>query len=179
MNRLLPFMLFLIAIGIAVAVSLWPMLHEDRGAPAAEEALERADVRPAALREPVAAEVPGGAVSPIEVGPQRAPGAKPRASSGSLVQGLDGRKLFQPEGATVEFRLFAPGERNEKGYPSGVLPDGSYVYYNIPTTVTRNGHAVESLNTVVVNPLTGSREVTPFEGTLPRTEVPAGAHERR
>lgn len=69
-----------------------------------------------------------------------------------LVVGLDGLELRQPKDSAASFGIFRPGERNELGLPTGVLPDGRWVFYNVPTTVTREGRSVESLNRYLARP---------------------------
>jgi hypothetical protein len=74
----------------------------------------------------------------------------------------------QPSSELPLFHLFAEGERNDLGHPSGVLPDGSYVHENMPVTVDRGGRKVEILTRVRSTKLAGEVIETPDGPVLPK-----------
>lgn len=70
---------------------------------------------------------------------------------------LDGTVVKQPAARLGDFELFAEGERNTEVKPSGILPNGRWVYENVPYSLDQNGTQVEVL-----------RRITAPEGERPR-----------
>ncbi|MCB9892252.1 MAG: hypothetical protein H6833_11430 [Planctomycetes bacterium] len=170
-NAALLLLLLLVAAGAAVFWFLrsTPATHEPAEPPKKAHARAEEPERPATASPVVPSRPSGETVDPPTTNPPAArptlPTDEPRydASGDRIVIGLDGLELRQPKDANVAFGIFREGERNELGLPTGVLPDGSWVYYNIPTTVTQNGKTIETLNRYLATPA-GGRLVDPETG---------------
>ena len=135
----------------------------------AEAAAQRAATAPRA----------GDSTAP-EVAPPASSGSTPPASAPrkptvrELPNGdrevtlLDGLVVLQPSAELEKFHLFAAGERNELGHPSGVLPNGSYAYENMPVTVDQGGRKVEILTRVVLSKVAGEVVEGPDGPVVPK-----------
>jgi hypothetical protein len=134
------------------------------------EARQRAE----APRDEAPRPVPEAAapLTPLAAQPSATPTSPRRPSARELPNGdrevtlLDGTVVIQPLAEREKFALFAEGERNDLGLPSGVLPDGSYLYENMPVTVDQRGRRVEILTRARASKVAGGV----VEGEVPPTD---------
>ncbi|MBK9388131.1 MAG: hypothetical protein IPN34_25210 [Planctomycetes bacterium] len=133
----------------------------------ATEAAKRAPTAPRAS-EAAVPQVPPLASSTPPAGARRKPTVRELPNGDREVTLLDGLVVLQPFAELHRFHLYAEGERNELGHPSGVLPDGSDVHENMPVTVDQRGKKVEILTRVRSTKLAGEVIETPDGPVLPK-----------
>lgn len=96
------------------------------------------------------------------------PKVKELANGDREVTLLDGLVVIQPYAERESFVLLRAEEPNLLGRPSGVLPDGSYICENIPTTIRWEGHEIETLQRVRCSKIEGPIVDTEGAGQTPR-----------
>ena len=118
----------------------------------ARHLLEEATQRAASSAPPKVVSAPR-ATPPTDANPPavapRKPAVRELPNGDREVTLLDGLVVLQPSSQLHLFHLYAEGERNELGHPSGVLPNGSYVHENMPVTVDQGGRKVEILTRAI------------------------------
>lgn len=144
---------------------------------AARLAAERLAEELRATQSGASAPSPAGAPATESSGAgERTPKAPRRPSVRELPNGdrevtlLDGLVVLQPLAEQEQFHLFAEGERNVHGHPSGVLPDGSYVFENMPVTVDQGGQRVEILTRARATKVAGQVVEGPDAPVVPKRD---------